>query len=297
MDLRNLQYLVEIVNNKMNLSETAKRIHLSQPALSQAMKKMEDEFGGPLFVRYKGQLSKLSVLGESVFHDALIVLEAHQALMDHANDLAASMSGRIRIGIPPLILSILFSEILSDLMLNGTVRIEIAEEGANELKKKLVLNEIDCAILLRPTDLPEESFENELLYRDELKVFMSKDHPLAEKDHLVWSDLRRQKLALFDDTYMIHHLIKRKLFSLNIPPNIVFTSKSWDFLLESVKHSDSLTILPAPISSHYNLVDIVSKDIQKPLLWEVALCYPKKKTYLAAEKKVFEQVSRHFSNK
>lgn len=295
MDIRQLRYLVEIVQNKFNLSETSQRIHLSQPALSQTIRRMETEFEVELFNRSRGRLISLTPVGESVYQDALEVLQKHDQLMTNMRNTAESMQGRIRIGIPPLVLSVLFTDVLAELIANNPrARIEIIEEGAFELRRMLQTEEIDCAILLEPTDLSKANFEQVLLFHDSLSLFMSKNHPLADKSSVEWTDLKGESFVLFDETYLIHHNVKRKFRSLNMELKTILMSKSWDFLLESVRHSKFLTFLPRPIEQQYNLVDVVQAKLNKPLDWDVVLVYPKKRHYSPIELTVQQRMLKHF---
>ena len=295
MDIRQLRYLVEIVQNKFNLSETSQRIHLSQPALSQSIRRMETEFEVELFNRSRGRLISLTPVGESVYQDALEVLHKHDQLMTNMRNTAESMQGRIRIGIPPLVLSVLFTDVLAELIANNPrARIEIIEEGAFELRRMLQTEEIDCAILLEPTDLSKVNFEQVLLFHDSLSLFMSKNHPLAAKPVVEWTDLKGESFVLFDETYLIHHNVKRKFRSLNMELKTSLMSKSWDFLLESVRHSKFLTFLPRPIEQQYNLVDVVQAKLNKPLDWDVVLVYPKKRHYSPIELTVQQRMLKHF---
>lgn len=295
MDIPQLRYLVEIVQNKFNLSVTSQRIHLSQPALSQSIRRLESDYGVELFNRSRGRLVSLTAVGERVYHDALEVLEKHEILLANMRQVADSVQGHIRIGIPPLVLSVLFTDVLAELIAgHPNTRIEIIEEGAFELRRMLQTEAIDCAIILEPTDLSKSTFEQVLLFHDSLSLFMSKGHPLARKKEVEWTDLRGESFVLFDESYLIHHQVKQKFRSLNIELKIALTSKSWDFLLESVRHTKFLTFLPKPIEQQYNLVDVIQAPLVKPLDWDVVLVYPKKNHYSALELAVQKKMNQHF---
>lgn len=295
MDISQLRYLVEIVQNNFNLTLTSQRIHLSQPALSQSIRRIETDYGVELFQRARGRLLSLTPVGESVYHDALDVLEKHEQLMANMRHVADSMHGRIRIGIPPVVLSVLFADVLAELIAeHPKARIEVIEEGAFELRRMLQTEEIDFAIILEPTDLPKTHFEQVLLFHDSLSLFMSKHHPLAHKDKVEWLDLKGESFVLFDESYLIHHNVKQKFRSLNMELKIALMSKSWDFLLESVRHSKFLTFLPRPIEEQHNLLDVIQAPLNKALDWDVVMVYPRKKHYSALELAIQQKMNEHF---
>ena len=298
MDIRQLRYFVEVVRHGYNLTETARRIHLTQPALSQSIRRLEGEFGVDLFERSHGQYQGLSSVGESVYHDAQRVLSVYDQLLANMQDAAAHLSGRIRLGIPPLILSVLLTDVLTEILTRfPRIRLEIVEAGAFDLRKMLQTEDLDAAILLTPTDLSPSTFREVPLFRDELAAFLSSRHPLAKEESLSWAQLKSERFVLFDESYMIHHNLMRRFQSQNSDIHIAMASKSWDFLLEAVRHSQFVTILPAPIADHYNLEDLKRIPIERPLRWEVVLVYPEKKQYSRSESVIFKEIERHFEGR
>lgn len=70
---------------------------------------------------------------------------------------------------------------------------------------------------------------------------------MANKKILTWIELHNEKLAIFDKTFMIHHLIKEKCKYTDINPQIILESASWDFLINSTRINPQLmTIIPKP---------------------------------------------------
>ena len=284
MDLRELSHLVAIVDNHYNLTLAAQKLHISQPGLSLSVKKLETDEGITIFTRASGRITGLTQVGETLLSHARILLQNHEVLMEDLHRDAREVRGKIRIGIPPLILTVLFTRFLANLITDyPNIQFEIVEEGAFELRRQLILQEIDFAILLVPSDLNPYIFKEDVIFEDELSCFMSETHPLAQKDALQWSDLKTTRLAIFSNTFMIHHQLKRKFASLNINPNVVLMSSLWDFLLESVRDSDILTILPAPIRNHIPYEGIAERPFVRSFLWQVVLTYPAKKQMTRVE--------------
>ncbi len=295
MDIYQLRYFVAIVESDFNLSMASRKHHISQPALTQAIKKFETEEKVELFTRANGRLSGLTNVGENFYNNALIVLEHHDRMLKDLRENSTVVRGKVRIGIPPLILTVLFTDFLSSLIIkNPDIRFEIIEEGAFELRRQLILQEIDFAILLQPTDLNPQVFKEEIIYINQLTCFMSKKHPLATQNSIQWTDLRQRKLAIFTHTFMIHHQLKRKFESLNIIPDIVLMSSSWDFLLESTRGSDFITILPSPVNNHFSYSDVKEIPFDPPFPWKVVLVYPIKSRYSRIENYTRQTMMSYF---
>lgn len=296
MDINQLKYFVAIVNNDFNLSNASKKLHLSQPALSKYILKFEEEEKVQLFKRKNGRLAGLTPAGENFYNNAISVLDHHAGMLKELREHSTTVKGSVRIGIPPLILTVLFTEVMSRFIsLNPTIRFEIIELGAFELRKMLLLNELDFALLLTPTNLSPLIYEEVLIRQDELTAFMSAHNPLAEKEVLSWSDLRGRDLAIFNETFMIHHQLMRKFDALKMDPKISLMSGSWDFLLEVTRTSDFITILPSPIRHHFFIQEIKERHFDAPINWNVVLTYPIKTHYTQIERYVKKSIVEYFT--
>lgn len=295
MDILQLKYFIAIVENDLNLSLASKKLHLSQPALSKYILKFEEEENLKLFERKNGRLSGLTFAGENFYNNAKVVVESHTNMLTELREQSKKITGTVRIGIPPLILTVLFTEIMAQLIIsNPTISFIIVEQGAYELKKQLFLGEIDFAVILAPTELSPLLFEETLISEDELTLFMSTNNPLSELESVTWNDLKKSNLAIFNETFMIHHLLKRKFDSLKITPTVSLMSGSWDFLLEVTRTSDFITILPSPVHWHFNFDDVIEVPVKDPISWKVLLTNPIKSHYSRLELYTKESIINYF---
>lgn len=294
MDIKQLKKFISIVKSGNNLSLTSKKIHITQPALSKMIKTIEDEESVLLFNRNKGKLSSLTPVGEIFFEKATKVVEEYEKMIDYLDNANHKITGEIKIGIPPLILSTVFGEFLPQFILNNTeVKVTVIEAGAYELKKALLLNEIDLAVLLDPIDLI--NIDRTLLLSDELLFFMDKKNPLAKKNILDWNDIAKQPLAIFESSFMIHHIVKDAYESHNLRPKIRITSQSWDYLLQTTKNSNLVTILPGATNQFINDDIFTYKRLTEPMIWNVILVRQKKKNYRFVENYCYDAITTYFN--
>lgn len=295
MDIRYLNYFVTVVNSNFNLTIASKKLHISQPALSQQINNFEKNEGIELFVRSKGRLNGLTNVGELFFENAQKILTQYQILLTDIRDGVSQLKGTVRIGIPPLILGVVFADVVAELIIkHPEIQFEIIEKGAYELGKMFILNELDIAILLEPTNIDDSIIEEYLLQEDELSAFMNYRNELAENELLRWSDLNNKLLATLDNTFMIQHKVQNKLESMSIMPYKNIMSASWDFLMLVVRNSNFITILPSPVKQYYFDENVVEKRFEKPIIWRVLLCRPKKSKYTSLHKYVFEYIKEFY---
>ncbi len=295
MDIRQLRYFIEIVRSGFNLTAASGKLHVSQPALSMFIGKFEQEERADLFVRHKGHIVGLSTVGESFYNNAVSVVSQYERMLDDLRRQSSHLNGILRIGIPPLVVTVVCTDFLNMLVNKYEhATFGVSESGAHDLERKLMLDEIDCAILLRPTSLNPLHFRDVLINRDELSAFMSRNHPLAKKDRLRWEDLNGHSLVIFDESFMIHHKLKDAFEAHRLGVHVAMMSKSWDFLLESVRKSSYVTILPSPIRRFYKLDDVVELRFEEPIPWEVVYVYPIKQTYSRIERTMQQEINEFF---
>ncbi|WP_159543809.1 LysR family transcriptional regulator [Streptococcus halichoeri] len=275
MNISSLVYFVEIVNCNFNLTKAAQKNHISQPALSSYIKTIENEEDVVLFQREKGRLVGLTSVGERFFENAKVVISSHEQLIADLRNESKKYKGEITIGIPQLISGIIFSELIPILIEeNPDIKFNIIETGAYELQKKLFIKEIDFAILLTPTTLDPNIADIEILLRDQLCLYMGEktfQEKFHRNTHIHIKDLHRDSLVTFDSTFMINHQLQTLFKSECISPKIKYYSASWDFLLNSTRHSSYLTILPRPITHFANMKGLVEIQLVEQPKWEVVL--------------------------
>ncbi|WP_392562420.1 LysR family transcriptional regulator [Orbus sturtevantii] len=296
MDLRHLHYFVEVVNANFNLSLAAKKLYISQPALSQLIKSFEDSENIELFERSKGRLQGLTSAGEIFYDNAKKILLQYDTMLTDIREGATKLKGKVRIGIPPLILGIVFADLVAQLIIqHPDIEFEIVEKGAYELSKMFMVDELDFAILLDPTNINGDIIDEHLLQQDELSAFMNNQHPLAAKHRLDWPDLHNQLMAILDPSFIIQHKLQKQFNAYDIRPKIAAMSSSWDFLMLVAKNSDFITVLPSPVRHFYLDKNMVEKRFNDPISWKVLLCRPKKARYNHINSYVFTYILDYFN--
>ncbi|HEK9986574.1 TPA: LysR family transcriptional regulator [Streptococcus equi subsp. zooepidemicus] len=296
MDIKHLRFFIAIVENNFNLSRTAQQLYISQPTLSIMINDFEEKQGIKLFNKKYNKILGLTMTGKQFYEDSLEVIRKYDKMHQNLFSTNQKLDGNITIGIPPLILSIVFSKIMPEIILeNPNIHFNIKEYGANRLRQELILENVDIAILLHPERIAANTIDSFQIQESELCVFVSKNHHLANKKILTWIELHNEKLAIFDKTFMIHHLIKEKCKYSDINPQIILESASWDFLINSTRISPQLmTIIPKPTVDSYGFQDIVAIPMENPIPWKVMVSRLKKDHYSTIEEYIFNKMLEKF---
>lgn len=297
MNILNLYYFIEIIESNFNISKAAEKIHISQPALSNFIKGIERDENIELFQRKKGRLSGLTPIGEKFAENARRVIEAHEQLMYDLKNESHRFKGEVVIGIPQLILGIMFSDIVPKLIMeNPDVKFKIIELGAYELQRKFVLQEIDFAVLLKPINIASDLVEETFLYSDQLYVYINKhvSQSLQLEDTISMNELCHFDMATFNNSFMIFHHISEQFKKFKLTPRIKLTSKSWDFLLNVTRETNWVTLLPKPITKFANMENIVELKLKEPINWEVVLCSQKHSNQEHLKRHIHDSIVKHF---
>lgn len=182
MDIKQIRYFLAIVECQFNLSQAAEMLYISQPTLSMMITEFEKRENVRLFKRTRGRITGLTYLGESYYQDAKKVLESYDQMFNNLHNVTKTPKGSINIGIPPLILSVVFSKVMPEMILsNPGIQFNIKEIGAYNLKNELLLGNVDIAVLLSPTGIADNLVEMNEIQRSELCVCLSPKHKLAQK--------------------------------------------------------------------------------------------------------------------
>lgn len=171
-----MRLFVQVVEEQ-SFTTVARKLGVSQPAISNQMRVLEDKVGSKLVVR-RGKGLMLTPQGECVFVHAKSLLEEWDDLRRELDALAGEISGRVHIGA-----SHIPGEYLLPLKLAHfqkefpKVRFKITVSDSLEISEKLMLQELDFAIVGSVYDT--DKLSSEFWLRDELKLVLSSDHPLA----------------------------------------------------------------------------------------------------------------------
>lgn len=291
MDIVQMGYLINIVECRCNLSLAAKKIHISQSALSQFITHFEASEGIQLFNRKNGRLDGMTEAGRMVYRFATEIVAKYEEMQDVIQKEAAKQQGTIRLGLPSIILRAYFSHLLPTFYINyPTINIEILEGGGLEIWKKFVDNELNIALLIEPTNLDSKKYEQHLIHKDEYVAFMDKDHPLASKEYLEWSDLQDYPITTFNQNFTSYSNIMQKLKDENIDIQRLHHSSSWDYMVAATAGNDIVSVLPNSVEELIDESQFRVVRFRDALPFNIWLCRPHRKRVGEAEKFIYEEI-------
>ncbi len=193
MTLSEFRYIVAVAK-ELHFGRAAKRCFVSQPTLSVAVKKIEDELGLTLFERHQHEVS-ITPIGQIIINQAEIVLNETNILKELAKQNKDELSGELKLGVIYTVGPYLLPKLIPVINKQVADLVLIIEEDYTEnLFNKLKAGEIDVAILANPFDHP--GIGTEFLYQEPFMVALPSNHSLTKKKRLKADDL-------LDDTMLL----------------------------------------------------------------------------------------------
>lgn len=194
MDIRRLQYFVAVAE-EMNFSRAADRLFITQPGLSQQVRRLERELGATLFDRTTRNVA-LTDAGHVLLADARSVLNGIAAAKANVQRTVAGETGSLRVGFvssSALTVVPLFVQRLKAQWPN--VHIVLTEMTTERQLEALRSGELDIGLVreMEPTD----ELTSAALSTERLHIAIPSGHPIAAKESVLLEDLADQEFVVF----------------------------------------------------------------------------------------------------
>ncbi|WP_449354198.1 LysR substrate-binding domain-containing protein [Virgibacillus natechei] len=293
MDIRQIEYFAEVAK-QLNVTRAASILHISQPSLSKTIKNLEAELGAPLFYRGANQLD-LTDAGQALLVNAKNVLHAFENLTSELNDVIDLKKGEIKIGIPPIIGAAFFSKLISQYKeAYPSIELILTEVGSNKIKHGVDEGTLDIGLVCN-VPIRKGNFETVKLLKDPLMLIMHKDNPLAKKDTIDFSHIKKEAFILYRNDFSLHDSIIEACEKHGFYPNIVCESSQKDFMVEMVEAKLGVALLPSKICNQINNEKIIAIPFNRPIVnLELGMIW-RKNTYLPFAVREFIAMSESFA--
>jgi len=193
MTLTELRYIVAVAE-KRHFGHAAEACFVSQPTLSVAVKRLEDELGVTLFERSRGEIT-LTPAGEKVVEQARRALAEANAVKDVAQASQDELAGPLRLGAIYTIGPYLLPELIPEINSRAPRMPLLVEENYTAvLSEKLKRGELDVIIIALPFEEP--GILTQALYEEPFVLLLPASHPLALKSEIATEELTDETVLL-----------------------------------------------------------------------------------------------------
>ena len=232
LEVRHLT-LVETVAKEGGLTKAANRLHVTQSALSHQLRDIEDKLGAPLFLRLNKKML-LTQAGERLLSSAPGVLEELKRVEEDIREIALHREGILRIStecytcyhwLPPVLKP--FSREFP------RVEVRIVAEATRRPVEALLDGRLDLAITSVPVRNQKLVFKP--LFKDEMVVIVSPDHPLASRPYVNARDFASEHLLVYALPKEELTIYQKVLVPAGVSPKHVSRVELTEAIIEMVK--------------------------------------------------------------
>jgi DNA-binding transcriptional LysR family regulator len=177
MKLHQIRYFLAL-SRSLNFTRAADDCHVTQPALTKAIQKLESELGGPLIHRER-QLTQLTDLGKLILPLVERMATAEETLVFHATEFRSKEIAPLKIALAPCISANLVAALLAEIaMVVPGLRAELSEASPESIPELLMKGEVSAAIAGDVDGIPDR-INHWCLFEERFIVLAAEDSPFA----------------------------------------------------------------------------------------------------------------------
>ena len=243
MELRQLRYLVALAEER-NFTRAAEREHIAQPALSQQVRRLEQETGLALVERTTRRVA-LTEAGELLLVRARRILAELDAAQADLQALSGVHTGHVLIGtihtMGPIDLSLALGAFHQR---HPGVELTVLEQSSEELAGLLRVDELDLAFLSVTERVESHGIGLHQLVSEELVAIVPRDHPLGARRRVRMAELADQRFITYREGARLRELLTSAGRAAGFEPQVALESNESQLIRRLVARGLGVAILP-----------------------------------------------------
>lgn len=240
MTLSELRFVVAVAKER-NFRRASEKCYVSQPALSLAIKKLEDDLGVRIFERSRTDISATPI-GEKIIEQAIKALEEVNYIREIAKQGNNQLSGVFRLGLIYSVGPYLLPEIIPILRKSAAdMPLDIEENLTAQLETQLKNGIIDAAVIALPFDVP--GINTMPLYDEKYVVMVPASHAWADRASISADELADENVLLLNSGHCYSHQVLQACPDLSRKGQVL-QGNSLETIRNMVASNLGITVLP-----------------------------------------------------
>lgn len=261
MELRQLEYFVSLAQAQ-TFSSAAEQVHVSQPALSQGIKKLEDDLGVQLVERMGKQI-KLTNEGEKFLPEAMDVLDSVRSAESAVDTANATVDGTLRLGVIPTIAPYFLPALINRLEPNeNDLEVHVEEQQTDPLLKQLKIGKVDHLLLSPP--IPRDGLSTRSVGEEPFYLAVHEDDAIASRASITVDRISDEPMLLLEEGHCLRDqtlsFCQRNKFS----PNVVFQGSSLQSILNLIASGFGYTFVPEMVVEGRSIPEVTYVPLADP---------------------------------
>lgn len=221
-----------------NITMAAKKLNLTQPAVSHSIKNLEAELNIQLLIRGRSG-ARLTSDGETLYPYMLDLLNSMETLHQEAAFLNDLKKGTIRVGIFTSVSTYLLPKVLKTMEENyPDITIQLFTGSFDDIQKWIKTGEVDCGFIV----LPNTNFRTFNLFNDRLLLVVHKHSPLTQFNEVSLDQIESYPFIM--PKAGCERLIEDLFKEANVSPTIKYEIDDNHSILSMIKNNIGLSIIP-----------------------------------------------------
>lgn len=258
------------------------------------IKDLEQELDVDLFTRV-GKRVTITDAGSLVLRQAQRIIDECNELTVQLDDLRHVRTGKLKIGLPPMIGANFFPKVLASFHEQfPLIDIELMEAGGKAVEQGVANGSLQLGVVALPVTRSE--FLVASFFREDLRVLVAKNHPLSIHQSLALCALQGERFILFHEDFALHDMILDRCKKTGFVPTILCKSSQWDFIVRLVAQGLGVALLPETICQEAQDELVVSIALIDPVIpWHLGFIWRKDAPLSFAAKAFLDLAKSHFS--
>jgi LysR family transcriptional regulator, cyn operon transcriptional activator len=284
---RQVRYFLAVAEHQ-SFTRAAEALHVSQPALSQQVRLMEESLGVQLFDR-SGRTTRLTDSGEVYLQYVRRASQEFREAKRAIHDVTDLSRGTLRVAVTPTFTTYLVGPLIEAFHSRyPNISLNVREISQEQMEDLLLSDEIDIGIAFSATVAPD--FDLDPLLVETLALVVSADHPLARETSIGLETLSAESLVLLSAEFATRDQIDRFCRQHSIQPHVRIEANSISAVIEIIRRTRLSTLLPATIAfAHQDLIAIALDPVR---LQRTAVLMQRKDAYRSAAAKTFATLAK-----
>jgi DNA-binding transcriptional LysR family regulator len=272
MELRHLRTIAAVARHR-SLTRAAEALYLTQPAVSQQIRRLEEELGVEVF-RRNSRSVELTAEGRVILGYAQRVLAELDGMHSELEELSGLLSGQLRIGgVYPTGPYDVFGLLAEFRAAHPGVAIHMSEATQDDVLAALRADELDCAFSALDPDTLGDEFAATLLSEEELVVALPLGHPLCARARVTFEELAAEDMIAYRENSAIRRRLERTMADRDLQPRNAFVCTEMAAVRALASNGLGVAVMPRSVAQQPGPPIELRSIAPDRLTWPIALIW------------------------
>jgi DNA-binding transcriptional LysR family regulator len=272
MELRHLRTIAAVARHG-SFTKAAEELYLAQSAISQQIRRLEQELGVEVFRRTSRSV-ELTAEGRVILGYAQRVLAEVDGLHSELEELTGLLRGQLRIGgVYPTGPYDLFGMLADFRAEHPGVAIHMVEDTQDGVLEALRADDLDCAFTALNPDALGNEFAATLLWEEEIVVALPAGHPLCARGQVTFEELAAEDLIAYRENSALRRRLERTMAERGLEPRNAFICTEMGAVRGLASKGLGVAVIPRSIAEQPGPPIELRPIAPERLTWPVALVW------------------------